>query len=282
VTLGQEQPGQYSVPLAGANAEEPFLLELRYTLDVQGQSLELPVFSEDIAMQKVYLSAYVPETRVLLGVSGPWTEEFRWWMNPSLKWAPAKADGEKLDDRYLVDWVREGVKSPGTTPDFHTDGRLFLYSTLRPAATGAMTMRTMDERLLNIGVFSLVVLGGLLLWRAGLGRRALAVGAMLVALVLASVFCPTFFLQLFNSVLAAAVFVVLVIWAVAYFARMRPVETAPRRPIASRQGPVMPSVEAIASGLEATEEAGPPSDAPAQGQASPEAPKPEEEGGRHE
>jgi len=133
----------------------------------------------------------------------------------------------------------------------------------------------MDERLLNAGVFALVVLGGLLLLRAGLGRRALAVGAMLVALVLAAVFCPTFSLQLLNSVLASAVFVVLVMWTVAYLAWTRPAEIARRRLIAGRQGAAIPTAEALASGLEAAAQAGLPIDAP-------EAPKPEEEGGRHE
>jgi hypothetical protein len=282
VTLGQEQPGQYFVPLPAANPDEPFLLELRYTLDVQGQTLELPVFAEDIAVQKVYLSAYVPEARALLGEAGPWTEEFRWWMSPSLKWVPAQADGEKLDDKYLVDWVREGVKSPGTTPDFHTDGRLFLYSTLRPADNGAMTMRMMDERLLNVWVFAPVVLGGLLLVRTGLRRRALAVGAMLVVLVLAAVFVPTFSLQLLNGVLVGALFVVLVIWGVAYLAQRGPAEPAQRRPAASVKSPAMPTVEAIVNGLEAAAEAGLPIDAPLKSQASPETPRPEEEGGRHE
>ena len=182
-------------------------------------------------------------------------------MSPSLQWSPAQADGQKLDDKPLVDWVRAGVKSPGTTPDFHTDGRLYLYSTLRPAADGALALRTMDERLLNVAVFGLVVLGGVLLLRAGLGRRALAVGALLVALVLAAVFCPTFSLQLLGGVLAAAVFVVLVIWTVAYLAWTLPAELAPCRLTASQRAPVMPTVEALASGLEAAAEAGRPLDA---------------------
>ncbi len=145
-----------------------------------------------------------------------------------------------------------------------------------------MVLRTLDERLLNVGVFSLVVLGGVLLVQAGVGRRALVVGAMLAALVLAAVFFPTFSLQLLNSVLAAAVFLVLLIWAAAYLVRRRPAETARHRPVASLPVPVMPSVEAIAQGLEAEAAAGPPSDAATQAQASPETPRPEAEGGRHE
>ena len=80
-------------------------------------------------MVKAYLCVYLPETRTLLGVRGPWTEEFRWQCDPSLRWQPAP----RRRAEQLVGWVREGVSCPsGPAEDFQTDGRLYVYSTLRP------------------------------------------------------------------------------------------------------------------------------------------------------
>ena len=82
VTLERGQQNEYFVPLASANADTPFVLELRYTVQGDGSRLDLPNFPQEPAVVKAYLCVYLPETRTLLGVRGPWSEEFPWHVRP--------------------------------------------------------------------------------------------------------------------------------------------------------------------------------------------------------
>ena len=73
VALERGQKGEYFVPLLNANPDEPFLLEIRYTVSGDGSRLDLPAFVEDAAVQQVYLCVYLPADAALLGATGPWT-----------------------------------------------------------------------------------------------------------------------------------------------------------------------------------------------------------------
>jgi len=234
VPLERGKPGQYYVPLVSTNADEPFLLELRYTLPFGNSRLDLPAFrtesaaQSESAAQKVYLAVYLPAERALLGTRGPWTEEFRWRLQWPLKWTlvpQPTQNGQPIDDQDLVSWVREGVNLADSAAEtFPTDGTRYLYSALRPAAApeGSLRLHTMHQDWLHAAVFLFVVLGGVLLLPVAAPGRALAVGALITALVLAGVFCPTCAVQILNGVLASAIFLVLVLWAVWYVMRMRP------------------------------------------------------------
>ncbi len=60
--------------MAGLPANEPFLLELRYTMEGSYAELPLPSFPEDPAVQKVYVAAFIPEEQLVLATRGPWTK----------------------------------------------------------------------------------------------------------------------------------------------------------------------------------------------------------------
>jgi hypothetical protein len=107
---------------------------------------------------------------------------------------------------------------------FQTDGRLYLFSTLGPAASpeGDLTLVAMDEDWLSGIIFAVVILGGLILLRAKAPARLLVIGALIAALVLAGVFLPTFTLQLIDGVSLSALFIVLLGWVVMYLAWTRP------------------------------------------------------------
>ena len=258
----QIDKGNYFVPLVDQKKDEPFVLDLRYTVPGDGSRLDLPVFPENPAVLKVYLCAYLPEEWALLGTTGPWAEQFTWWLTPSLDWIPvhrrsdvkdvedvqvrrirAIKDVQQLNEQYadyLVAWVSKGVERSG---DFQTDGRLYVFSTSCPAPTtdGSLTIKQVDERLLNAMVFIAVLLAGLLLTPQGVSGRALAIGVLIVVLVLGGVFLPTLSLQVLDGVLASAIFIVLVIWVVWYFVRTRPRALARRRAAA----PPPPSPPAV-------------------------------------
>jgi hypothetical protein len=240
VTLQTGQHKGYDVPLVGADPDTPFVMELRYTLAGDGRQLDLPAFPQEPAVVKAYLCVYLPDTRTLLGVRGPWSEEFRWQCGPSLRWQPSP----RVTPDELVAWVREGAASGAAAEDFPTAGRLFVYSTLNPAAPpgGSLETTTVEDRSLSGLVFAVTVLLGVLLLPARLPLRALAVGAAIIALVLAGVFLPTFSLQVLNGVLASAIFVVAVMWSAGAIARGR------RQPPPTREtaGGPPPNVEPIA------------------------------------
>jgi hypothetical protein len=214
------EAGQYFVPLPTANADEPLLLELRYTVP-RGSGLELPAFLDDPAVQEVYLCAFVPATQALLGASGPWTEKFQWRFPRKQGLWGKRLPVNQIDDKALVAYVREGVKDAGAAADsFHTDGTQYVFSTMGPG--DPLVIRTLDSRALSGLVFAVVLLGGLALVPARCGHRVLAVGGLIALVVLAGVFLPTLSVQVFNGNFAAAVFLVLVLWAVVCVFRLSP------------------------------------------------------------
>ena len=221
VALERDTQGGFVVPLVSPNADEPFLLELRYAVPGDGRELELPVFPEEPAVQKVHLLAYAPEEWVLASFDGPWSQDFFWRLGDWLQWRPAST----VNDTHLVAWVREGVNVQGNPAEtFPTAGQLYAFSTLRPAAPpdGSLKLFLRDGRWLHAIVLGLVVLWGLGLVTARLANRALAVGVLLVALVLLGAFAPTLAFQILDGMLAAALVVVLIVWAVFYVVWTRP------------------------------------------------------------
>ena len=118
-------------------------------------------------MQKVYLCAFVPADAGPVGTHGPWNEEFQWQFDAGASGPPPVNRTGRQGARRRV---REGVKDPGAAADsFHTDGTLYVFSTLRPPADGSLVARTIDHRGLSGLIFVVVLLGGLVLLPARLG-----------------------------------------------------------------------------------------------------------------
>ena len=104
----------------------------------------------------------------------------------------AYADRRYPSPAELVDWVREGVETPGNpADDFQTDG--VATSTRRfarpPPRRARWSLTAVDDNWLKGAVFAVVAVLGLLLLPARLPLRALVVGAMVVALVLCGACC---------------------------------------------------------------------------------------------
>ncbi|MEE8450715.1 MAG: hypothetical protein V3R99_02340, partial [Thermoguttaceae bacterium] len=231
------------------------LLELRYTIPGDARRLELPDFQQEPAVQRVYLCVYLPHEDALLGSTGPWTEQFDWRME-KLNWIPVPRAGESS----LLSWVAEDVPETGNPLDsFQTDGRLYVFSTLRPAPPpdGVLRMTTVDQTWLGAIVFGVVILGGVFLLPFGTSTRASAVGSLIVALVLCGVFLPTFALQVLDGVLASAISVVFVLWIVRFFVKTWPTLQWKRPPIVSQ-----PTAQVVAVAVETPEESAAPQQQP--------------------
>ena len=231
VPLESGDGDKYFVPLAAQDSKTPFLLELQYTLPNSGGELQLPEFPDDPAVQKVYLCAYLPDDVAVLGALGPWTNK-----QPSY-WQRMKNGKQKQTDAALIQQL-------GTVPSgsFQTDGQLYVFSTLRPAAgaDGALSLVTMKSFWFQVLLFlSVAVLGGVMLVRS-IGEKFVALAAMVIALILIGVFLPTFSQHVFEGVLLWALSIVLIVWAVWFVAHDMPIR---RAALALTQSPISPPPE---------------------------------------
>jgi len=265
---GEAQASTFFIPLVGQSADAPFLLELRYTVTGAGLALDCPAFPEEPAVQKVYVSAWLPQERCYLGSIGPWTDEMLWHMRDA-GWRLLP----RQDDGSLVRWVREGLPGDGRAEmNFQTDGRSYLFSTLRPAAPPAGRLRLVA---MDSDYFSILICGGILaIGIALVFRRAavrlLAVGTFIVLMVLLGVFAPTFAMQMTSPVTVAAAGIVLVVWALWWLLVTRPRDP---RVIARRKAREAALAAASAAPLPPASPAGEPPPA------APPPAKPKDEGG---
>jgi hypothetical protein len=253
---GDAEGRGFFIPLVGQKADEPFLLELRYTVAGAGLRLSCPVFPEEPAVQKVYLSVYLPPEWAYLGSVGPWTDELVWKAYGS-GFKPSAVTG----DMTIIQWVRAGLPSvQGKAEEsFPTDGRQYLFSTLRPPPPPAGDLRVvaMHGDWFAAGVCAVIVVLGVLFMFTRTGVKLVAAGAFIVLVVLAGVFAPTFARQIANGITVVAVFVVLILWGLWYL-----VWTRPRDPrlIARRQAREQARLEGIRKAAEraAAQAAAPP------------------------
>lgn len=213
VRLEKGQADQVFVPLTQLNPEKAFVLELRYTVPGDGSRLEYPDFPVDElvqpyapAVQKVYLAVYLPKESILLGRSGPWTDEFTWRRDGMFHTEPSPHES----DSHLAASLLKGISSD----TFATDGRMYLFSTLHPASpqTGALGLSRVRETWFHALVFCGVFVGGVLLLGARVTTRGMALGVLVIAMLLCGVFAPILSQQLQNATVTAAV-CVLVLWA---------------------------------------------------------------------
>ena len=123
------------------------------------------------------------------------------------------------EDSDLLRWVHEEVKEVSQGSDtFATDGKRFLYSSLRPEAgsAGAITLVT-THRYVLWTLIVLVVAGiGLGLSTQPVGIRLWWLAALIVAVVLSALFAPTFAEAVLNEVFFWSLALVLLVWLVQF------------------------------------------------------------------
>ena len=102
------------------------------------------------------------------GAAGPWTEESSWPAGNAI--GRSREPGADYGNA-LVAWVREGTKA-GEVGQFPTDGKLHVYSALRPAPPPEGSLHTVswNERGLNAAVFLVAIALGVILLPAKMGR----------------------------------------------------------------------------------------------------------------
>jgi hypothetical protein len=231
VNLEHGEGDDYFVPLVSQDADKPLLLELRYTQKGGPARLDLPEFPDDppVAVQKVFLCAYVPQRLAILGSRGPWTDEMTWQWHDFLRAKPVvscpevnamlwQSDGRLSDDHALVQWVMKVVTVTGNpAADFPADGTPLVYSTLRPAEApeGSLRLTTTNRNWLNLLVFVITAVIGLIMVARPVREKFAVIVAIGIALILCGVFAPTFAAQILGGAFVIAVILVLLFWLAA-------------------------------------------------------------------
>ena len=213
------------VPLTGLNADEPFLLEMRYTIEGNPSQIELPVIQDEPAVQKVYLCVYLPFERALWRKSGAWTDEAIDEHTQSIAGLLSSGSSNSMAARMFrrrkehidsyLNWVRSGVKMDSSANQkFEVDGRPYVFSALRPDAAdkGALHLRTVNMKVLNGFVFGAMGLLCLLLVRARFTTQLAAALLVIAAFVFAGVFFPLLTEHLFSETLLMTATVVGLVW----------------------------------------------------------------------
>ena len=223
--LERGEGNQLFIPLAESRADAPCLVEMRYTVPGTFRQLDLPVFpaQEGLhtapAIQKVALSVYLPDELAVVAAEGPWTNDQADWYR-RLNRLP----GQSSSDAEVVAWVGEGVAADlSRLQSFPTDGRLYQFTTLRPAPPpeGSLRLTAVDDRLLGGGVLGALALLGLLFVRAPL-RTKLGVLVLLAAgLAVVGIFLPIIAMQLFDQYLAIGAATLILLWVIGALARVR-------------------------------------------------------------
>ncbi|MBC8872162.1 MAG: hypothetical protein H8E44_22245 [Planctomycetes bacterium] len=244
---GDQGKNEFYIPLASQNSEDPFLIELRYTMKGDHRRLDLPEFPSKPAVQKVYLCAYIPRELALLGATGPWTDEMEWRWYEALGSRPYP----HRDDSELIEWVVEDLPLDNPPEEFVTDGRLYTFSTLAPGAPpkGSLRLVAAKEIVLHGSVFAVVVILGLLLIFQPLSHKFAAVALLVALLLAAGVFLPTFSRQIMDGALFSAVAIVAAVWLIWHVIKAWPHVIAAlsrRRPAAASSTSEEPPAEATA------------------------------------
>ena len=209
---GDASGNRVLIPLVNQAPDAAFLLDLRYTVDGGGSILQVPHFPEEPAIQKVYLLAYLPEEEALLGSMGPWSADVE--VSHAVYGGGAGA-GVRVD-HLLARLSQDLPAAASSVATFQTDGRLYAFSALQPAATpdSALRLTTLHHSWINAIVVAVILISGIILLRVPVTTKVMAVGVFVIVMVLLAVFLPTLARQITNGAMAAAFVGVLVIWTV--------------------------------------------------------------------
>ncbi len=215
VPLERGNPNELFVPLVGQNAEQPFVLDLRYTHKGNQQKLEMPEFPEDPAAQKVYYSVFLPKELVLIDYRGNWTDEWT-WSNQGFKRVPLA----NQTDSALESWVTDQIPI-SSSPPFQHDGTSWLFSTLKPqvGVNGTLALQVVDERIFAAIIFAALIAIGLIWLVRPVVEKLVVVALIVGAIIACGIFLPTLAHQLLNISTYAAMAVVGLLWTALHTGR---------------------------------------------------------------
>ena len=213
------QGDELVVPLVTASAEEPFVLEIRYTLEGRKDAFRCLHSSTKRPRRRSISARSCRPPRMSWARPDRGPRIFEWGWGNQGRWIPINSEPH---ESRKWSWVCEGnTGALGAAKTFHVDGTPLIFSTLRPDPQTNVRLWTLDHQTLDAWIFGVVLLVGVVLVRTSLARRVIAAAVLVVALVLLGVFWPTLSLHVLGCPLFAAVAIVLLFWAVVGLFRLQ-------------------------------------------------------------
>jgi len=203
----------YRLDISRAAARgEPFLVEWVYRIDeaaplgsMGGLSLDPPRFGPRTVVRRQYWRLYLPDTQVVIGGGDGFVDENRWArQGQSIMRVPqlGAAEGDA--------WITAGAGRPMADSAFETSGRPWLFSNFQGEVTLHVTY--VREPVLVLLASGIVLALGLVLIKASVKRRLVALIALVTALCLVGVFMPATVFSLLDAAKLGAI-LVLMSWA---------------------------------------------------------------------
>jgi hypothetical protein len=244
VGLEQGDKNTFYIPLTGRDAESAWVIDLRYNL-TDAAIIAPPVFSEDPAVQKVYMCIYLPEERALSGYSGPWNPEMQWGWTRGLNRDPHL----RRSPEELINWIGEGIALPADwAAAFQVAGRPHLFSALQPQAPpdGGLRLFAWSRTGMDLAVIGAVIAVGVVFLRRPASARVGVIGVAVAAALLCAIFLPTLATQLLDGTLGFGTAGIVLLWVVHHVTFVRPRDPVVQARIAARQAQRIAAIEAKA------------------------------------
>ncbi len=213
VTPERGGSGLIYVPLTGQSADTPFLLELRYSIPGGHRQIDLPVFPDDPAVQKVALCVYLPHENALIYKSGKWTDKA---IDVDSTLFSRMFNRRNEDVNRLLSWVQEGTQVTTNNQKFETDGRPYVFTSLRPESPpdGSLRLRTFNLTALNVLFCIAIAAVGLFMLPQRFTTQLAALVLLLALFVGVGLFFPLVTEHLVGEALLATLGIVAVVWIV--------------------------------------------------------------------
>ena len=203
-----------------------------YSVAGEPSRLDLPVFPDGAAVEKVYLCVYLPRKTLALKQSGPWSNE------QEFDWSTMTSAAGAGSDSALLKWVSEnvaaGLNSAQAFPVGQT--RLHIYSTLRPAQPpdGSLRLRTMNRNVFNGCVLLVLALVGLPFLKRSIRSQVAVLLFIAIAVLLIGVFIPEAGMAILFGIFPIAVCLLVLLWLIGHVLSFRlrraTISAAPRGP----------------------------------------------------
>lgn len=190
----------------GHNSNQPFVLEIRYSLEADDAEIDFPRFPSEPASQKTSLLTYIPNDAALVKYDGPWSKE--------------RAETHKLNQ--LVEEIAANIMdAQSAAGQFAVEGQPLLFTTLQAPndGSGKLQLTVVPERMLYGGIFGAVVLLGIMLLRTNWTTRIGITAALVAVALLLGVFWPSLISFTMDQTLMLASCLVGLLWGAAELPR---------------------------------------------------------------
>ena len=159
-----------------------------------------------------------------MGSVGPWTNELLKDKTPGQILFEGSFNEfyteQKVRDRIdeIKNEVVSGISNVSAAPEFTTDGRSFLFSSLRPDPEQELQVFSISKWWISTGLIGMVFVIGLPLYRRHLTYQLAALFLIVAIVVMAGVFFPMLARQILNSVLFISIGLIVLVWAIGHVA----------------------------------------------------------------